>query len=140
MSKESPESEQAIERAKEGRWLLSLMGLGILLLICEIGIFEVHVHDHFYWILFWLLISGTVTCNRPTIPKNAPALQPSFAAAPPGVLFAHQQTYTRTASSEITGTIRPTLCESATLGGALNDVETWRIGVLICGDSFHGAE
>src|SRR5246127_2983463 len=58
MSKESPESEQAIERAKEGRWLLSLIGLGILLLICEIGIFEVHIHDHFYWIFFWLLISG----------------------------------------------------------------------------------
>src|ERR1700741_729373 len=58
MSKESPQSERAIERAKDRRWLLSLIGLGILLLICEIGIFEVHVHDHFYWILIWLLISG----------------------------------------------------------------------------------
>jgi hypothetical protein len=58
MSKESRQSEQAIERAKDRRWLLSLLGLGILLLICEIGIFEVHVHDHFYWILFWLLVSG----------------------------------------------------------------------------------
>src|ERR1700745_2724434 len=58
MSKALPQSEQVIERAKDRRWLLSLMGLGILLLICEIGIVEVHVHDHFYWILFWLLISG----------------------------------------------------------------------------------
>ena len=58
MSKESPQSELAIESAKDRGWLLSLIGLGILLLICEIGIFEVHVHDHFYWILFWLLTSG----------------------------------------------------------------------------------
>lgn len=54
VSKEPPEGE----RAKDRRWLLSLIGLGILLLVCEIGIFEVHVHDHFYWILLWLLISG----------------------------------------------------------------------------------
>jgi len=58
MSNESPQSEQAIEHARDRRWLLGLIGLGILLLICEIGIFEVHVHDHLYWILFWLLISG----------------------------------------------------------------------------------
>jgi alpha-1,6-mannosyltransferase len=58
MSQESPQSEQALERAKDRRWGLSLIGLGILLFVCEIGIFEAHVHDHFYWILFWLLISG----------------------------------------------------------------------------------
>lgn len=46
------------ERAKDRRWLLGLISLGILSLVCEIGIFEVHVHDHFYWILFWLLVSG----------------------------------------------------------------------------------
>lgn len=54
VSKEPSEGE----RAKDRRWLLSLISLGILSLVCEIGIFEVHVHDHFYWILFWLLISG----------------------------------------------------------------------------------
>jgi alpha-1,6-mannosyltransferase len=53
VSKEAPEGER-----QDRRWLLSLIGLGILLLICEIGIFEAHSHDHFYWILFWLLISG----------------------------------------------------------------------------------
>ena len=58
MSKESPQSEPPIERARDRRWLLILIGLGISLLICEIGIFEAHSHDHFYWILFWLLISG----------------------------------------------------------------------------------
>jgi hypothetical protein len=54
VSKEPSEGE----RAKDRRWLLGLISLGILSLVCEIGIFEVHVHDHFYWILFWLLISG----------------------------------------------------------------------------------
>jgi alpha-1,6-mannosyltransferase len=54
VSKEPPEGE----RAKDGRWLLSLIGLGILSLICEAGIFEAHSDDHLYWILFWLLISG----------------------------------------------------------------------------------
>src|ERR1700747_3698895 len=58
MSKESPQREPPIERARDRRWLLILIGLGISLLICEIGIFEAHSHDHFYWILFWLLISG----------------------------------------------------------------------------------
>jgi alpha-1,6-mannosyltransferase len=73
VSKEPPECE----RAKDRRWLLSLIGLGILLLVCEIGIFEAHSHDHFYGILFWLLISGIpfllavwLVLRRGTFPGN----------------------------------------------------------------------
>jgi alpha-1,6-mannosyltransferase len=73
VSKEPPECE----RAKDRRWLLSLIGLGLLLLVCEIGIFEAHSHDHFYGILFWLLISGIpfllavwLVLRRGTFPGN----------------------------------------------------------------------
>ena len=73
VSKEPPECE----RAKDRRWLLSLIGLGLLLLVCEIGIFEAHSHDHFYRILFWLLISGIpfllavwLVLRRGTFPGN----------------------------------------------------------------------
>jgi alpha-1,6-mannosyltransferase len=58
MNKAPSRLDKAIQESKEKRWLLSLIGLGILLLVCEIGIFAAHSHDHFYWILFWLLISG----------------------------------------------------------------------------------
>lgn len=58
MNKVSSTHEKTIQASKGKLWLLGLISLGILSLVCEIGIFEVHVHDHFYWILFWLLISG----------------------------------------------------------------------------------
>jgi alpha-1,6-mannosyltransferase len=58
MSKESPQGEQAIGRSKDRHWLLGLIGLGVLVLICEVGILESHINDRFYWILVWLLISG----------------------------------------------------------------------------------
>lgn len=58
MNKESFRREQAIERSKNRRWLLGLIGLGVLLLVCEVGVIEAHINDRFYWILSWLLISG----------------------------------------------------------------------------------
>jgi alpha-1,6-mannosyltransferase len=58
MSNESFQGEPAIERSKNRHWLLSLIGLGVLLLVCEVGIIEAHINDRFYWILSCLLISG----------------------------------------------------------------------------------
>jgi hypothetical protein len=58
MSKESPSGEPATQRSQERRWLLSLIGLGVLWLSCELGILVAHINNQFYWILFWLLISG----------------------------------------------------------------------------------
>ena len=58
MSKESSEGEQAVLSTKDRHWLLGLIGLGLLLLLCEVGIIEAHINDRFYWILSWLLISG----------------------------------------------------------------------------------
>lgn len=77
MNRASCTHEEAIQASKEKRWLLSLIGLGILLLVCEIGIFAAHSHDHFYWILFWLLISGIpfllavwLVFRRSAFPRN----------------------------------------------------------------------
>jgi alpha-1,6-mannosyltransferase len=47
-----------IRTASEKRWTLTLIGLGALLLISELGILEAHINNRFYWLLFWLLISG----------------------------------------------------------------------------------
>ena len=58
MSKESPTGEPATQRSQESRWLLGLIGLGVLWLSCEFGILAAHINNQFYWILFWLLISG----------------------------------------------------------------------------------
>jgi alpha-1,6-mannosyltransferase len=56
MSKELLRGEQSIRQCREKRW--PLIGLGILLFIIELGILEAHVNNRFYWVLFWLLISG----------------------------------------------------------------------------------
>ena len=58
MSKESPSGEPATQRSQESRWLLGLIGLGVLWLSCELGTLAAHINNQFYWILFWLLISG----------------------------------------------------------------------------------
>ena len=58
MSEELLPGEQSIRRSTQKRWPLTLIGLGTLLLLIEVGILEAHVNNHFYWVLFWLLISG----------------------------------------------------------------------------------
>lgn len=67
-----------IRPAKEKRWLSALLGLGALLFISELGIVEAHIDNRFYWLLFWLLISGIpfvfavwLVFRRKTFPTNA---------------------------------------------------------------------
>ena len=66
-----------IRLAKEKRWLSALLGLGALLFISELGIVEAHIDNRFYWLLFWLLISGIpfvfavwLVFKRKTFPTN----------------------------------------------------------------------
>jgi Protein of unknown function (DUF2029). len=66
-----------IRPAKEKRWLSALHGLGALLFISELGIVEAHIDNRFYWLLFWLLISGIpfvfavwLVFKRKTFPTN----------------------------------------------------------------------
>ena len=47
-----------IQHSNGNRWLLTLTGLGVVLLICELCAISAHRDNRFYWVLFWLLISG----------------------------------------------------------------------------------
>lgn len=58
MSEELISSNQPIRRSTEKQWLVTLIGLGTLLLIIELCTFGAHRHDRFYWVLFLLSISG----------------------------------------------------------------------------------
>ena len=49
---------QPVENPTDKQWQATLVGLGILLLIIELFTFAAHRDNHFYWELFWLLISG----------------------------------------------------------------------------------
>jgi len=66
------------QRASEKQWLATLIGLGVLLLLLELCVFGAHRDKHFYWILFWLLITGIPfvlavwwTFGRKQFPKHA---------------------------------------------------------------------
>jgi alpha-1,6-mannosyltransferase len=58
MSGESIPCNQANAQSTEKRSLVTLIGLGALLLIIELYIFGAHRHNRFYWVLFLLSISG----------------------------------------------------------------------------------
>src|SRR5260370_13302764 len=47
-----------VKHPNGNRWLLTLTGWGVLLLICELCAIGAHRDNRFYWVLFWLLISG----------------------------------------------------------------------------------
>jgi hypothetical protein len=49
---------QAIENPTDKQWLTILVGFGVLLLVAEVFTFRAHRDNLFYWVLFWLLISG----------------------------------------------------------------------------------
>jgi alpha-1,6-mannosyltransferase len=49
---------QAIENPTDKQWLTILVGIGVLLLVAEVFTFRAHRDNLFYWVLFWLLISG----------------------------------------------------------------------------------
>jgi hypothetical protein len=78
MSDELAARYPLIQRASEKQWLATLIGLGVLLLLLELCVFGAHRDNHFYWILFWLLISGIPfvlavwwTFGREQFPKHA---------------------------------------------------------------------
>ena len=77
MNKASAQGERAVLHTKDRYWLLGLIGLGVLSLVCEIGVIEAHINDRFYWILSCLLISGIpfvlavwLIFRRKTFPAN----------------------------------------------------------------------
>jgi alpha-1,6-mannosyltransferase len=77
MSEEVSSRNRQIRLSTEKRWLLTLIGFGVLLLIVELCVFRAHRHNRFYWTLFWLLISGIPfvlavwwTFRRKTFPAN----------------------------------------------------------------------
>jgi alpha-1,6-mannosyltransferase len=67
-----------IRHSTEKRWLLILIGFGVLLLVVELCFFSAHHDNRFYWELFWLLLSGIPfafavwwTFQRKKFPANA---------------------------------------------------------------------
>src|SRR5258708_13992879 len=58
MSDQGSARHLPIQHSNESRWPLTLIGLEVLLLICEVCAIGAHRDNHFYWVLFWLLISG----------------------------------------------------------------------------------
>jgi F0F1-type ATP synthase assembly protein I len=58
MSEELICSDHPIRHSTEKQSLVTLIGLGALLLIIELYIFGAHRHNRFYSLLIWLLISG----------------------------------------------------------------------------------
>ena len=58
MSEELISRDQPSPRSTEKRWPVTLLGLGTLLLIIELGTLEAHLNKRFYCLLVWLLISG----------------------------------------------------------------------------------
>jgi alpha-1,6-mannosyltransferase len=58
MSEELISCKRPIRQSTEKQWLVTLIGLGALLLIIELYTFRAHRHDRFYWVLFLLSISG----------------------------------------------------------------------------------
>jgi alpha-1,6-mannosyltransferase len=58
MSEELISCNRPIRQSTEKQWLVTLIGLGFLLLIIELYTFGAHRHDRFYLTLFLLSISG----------------------------------------------------------------------------------
>jgi hypothetical protein len=69
---------EPIRHSTEKRALLTLIGLGSLMLIIELCVFEAHRNNRFYWVLFFLMVSGIPfvfavwwTFQRKKFPANA---------------------------------------------------------------------
>ena len=58
MSDEPASGAHLSQSLPSKKWPAPLIGLGVLLSIIELFIFAVHRDDHFYWLLFWLMLSG----------------------------------------------------------------------------------
>jgi alpha-1,6-mannosyltransferase len=58
MSEELISCDPPIGQSTEKHSPVILIGLGVLLLIIELYTFGAHRHNHFYWVLFLLSISG----------------------------------------------------------------------------------
>jgi alpha-1,6-mannosyltransferase len=58
MSEELISGNQPIRQSTEKQWLVTLIGVGALLLIIELYTFGAHRHDRFYLVLLLLSISG----------------------------------------------------------------------------------
>jgi Fe2+ transport system protein B len=58
MSERLVSDNQPIRHSTESQSLASLIALGALLLIIELCTFEAHHQNRFYWVLFFLMLSG----------------------------------------------------------------------------------
>jgi alpha-1,6-mannosyltransferase len=58
MSDELVSNGQSTKLSTDKQWPVTLIGLGALLLIIDLYIYGAHRENRFYWVLFWLLISG----------------------------------------------------------------------------------
>jgi hypothetical protein len=50
LGKRESSMKSKIGPAREKRWTLTLIGLGALLLISELGILEANINNRFYWL------------------------------------------------------------------------------------------